>query len=337
MKKRLIALLFVVILSTTTLTLFPLKASAWTGNLPTCSLPSTSWDWQTSLQTKYNTYVTNQASQSVKLKNSMDDSSYIVYKATGTGTHWIVAFKGYLTTEPDNYYLSFVNDPSSSTQSYLYVPGTTSIGHYWELDFTNSNANNEGGWGFDSMSATGAYAQGVFWDNLQCVVSVHNVSYDTSYTGITYPGYSIQSGTTTTTSCAITDFSCNLNKLQDGIVNGVQNLFVPSDTYFSTTINSQKIFYEQKLGILLYPIEFIPDLFDAFHPDCTGTATYGCDYSSASLGNFFGHNVTLSTEMPATLSQYIDVIRPILQMITLVGLISLVWHKYKKLVHRNDS
>lgn len=56
----------------------------------------------------------------------------------------------------------------------------------------------------------------------------------------------------------------SINNVVTKLLKGLQELFIPSDGYFTYWFNSLSSFFSEKLGLLLYPFDLITDLFNRF-------------------------------------------------------------------------
>ena len=63
----------------------------------------------------------------------------------------------------------------------------------------------------------------------------------------------------------------SITNLGNAILEGLKSLFIPSDDYFDNLINDLKSYFEQKLGILMVPLQIITLIMDLFSNLKTGS------------------------------------------------------------------
>lgn len=107
--------------------------------------------------------------------------------------------------------------------------------------------------------------------------------------------------------CDTLDIACQIGNIFSGvrntfvavgqaIVNGIASLFVPSSEFMTTEINDFSDFLEEKLGFLVYPIQFSQDLIEAFD---TSSGVW-CTESSCIkyFGDFYGGQLQIDFLAP---------------------------------------
>lgn len=157
-----------------------------------------------------------------------------------------------------------------------------------------------------NWSATPAAGQ------VACIVAGINVQYDQTYTGTRYPALAPENNSYAP-SCeqswynfaeemacktknmfksvgdAITDTAKDIG---NAFTTGLAWLFVPDDAYITGLFETQKDFWNEKLGFFTFPITLFVQIFGAFiDADYTGCTETNCTYN---FGNFFGGNLSIN-------------------------------------------
>lgn len=143
--------------------------------------------------------------------------------------------------------------------------------------------------------------------SVKCIASAINVKYDALYTLPRYDALAVNNGLGVTDQCdqswtqAPDKIGCYLRKsigavgdaitqAAKDVANGIATVFtwafIPDEQEVSDLVGATQTFFEEKLGFLLYPFDFVIDLFAVF----TSPPSNWCSSSSCvlSAGSIYG-------------------------------------------------
>jgi hypothetical protein len=175
--------------------------------------------------------------------------------------------------------------------------------------------------------------------NFTCIVSVTNVTYGPGWDGPVYSTKLLYG--TSTIQCDKLDLGCWVNKAWTGVadtftsvgkalLSGIASIFAPDGTQLQSDFNAFNSFMTAKLGFLLYPFQFLVNLFNAFNSSSSWCTASSC---TKNFGNLFGHPFTLdlnamATVMPTMWSWFLGLIRGT----TVLALVLALRRKYMSVV-----
>ncbi len=323
MKKR-ISLLVILFIFTSLLT--PAKAQAWDGaNLPYCSVggSASDFDWQTPI---YNDFPNWKA---------RSDLSVIFYQyvtdKTYTQVSVIVPFN--TTTAAKKVHIEKLTAPKGG----FVPPETVLLTNFAKVKTYSVNATN-----LETKFITNPQTNGLYDDdpathsdatfdhvkgNITCISYTKNITYSNNYEGIKF-GETFVTGTETPTS------STECSKID--IICGLKNLFFPQSNLLTTKNQEMKDFWNAKLGVLLFPFDFISSMFSGLvYSDsvCTsGNQAAQCSSSpKIAAGQFYGSNFEINLATPAIASNFV---RPLMQLFLVVIVIFGIHRQYRRAIEK---
>lgn len=179
-----------------------------------------------------------------------------------------------------------------------------------------------------------------------------NLTYDGNWPSGSKPPVANFEGLTAqnpTKGCSAIDIGCWIGKIFDGVIDGFQSLaegilagitflFVPDTEVAEITFNDIMDFITEKLGFLVYPIEWLMDLLDGIVGGIDNDASWGtsiCGVGTSTLptlpgvsgSNFFGGNVSIDwCAIPS-------VIRNAARVLAQVAIVLVLFHSFKHKLH----
>ncbi len=275
----------------------PTQTSAWTGDLTSCgSNDLGNWNWPEILKT--GGHPANNEKQ-VWTDFDPEKSSYIIGKG--------IKNQGQLTIYKSANNSKLKIEKNAITQrNEIIAPG----GWFLRATFTeNGNGDYADINDYYTTNHSTQVASPIFGgtndvnpDSNYCITAVKNVDYASSYTGKEYTqniGYSVP-----VEQCDTLEFGCWITKAFKGvtetllgaaqaILQGIAYLFAPQNDQLQGVYNDFTAFFDAKLGFLIFPFEFLINMFNAF----TSTANGFCSSGSCALQLPQIHGSTMNIDL----------------------------------------
>lgn len=273
------------------------KAYAWSGNPAACNTANyniNDWDWANQMKTTGG-HPLDSPTPTPYPDFSLSNTSYLIFKTTTQDA---------LTTSSNLqmsiYYLKdstkriqITEDSSGARTINAPDSGTPIYRSYFQMDKTHPATDIT----YNTLHQQTTVTTNT---NVSCVAFANNINYTSAYTGTKWQS---QATSISSPACDTTDIACYLRKAFDGvtntfqavglaIVNGISTLFVPNMDNISAKYNDFVTFMHNKLGVLLFPIDFFTTIQTAFNsPSSFSCTTTSCPFNSGS-SHFFGHSVS---------------------------------------------
>lgn len=304
--------------------LLPTNAHAWSNNIPTCnnniSLPI---NISEELNYFYNYY-----------KDS--SKSYVIWY-NGSTVFFTSAIDGNKLefSGSSTQYVRLLNDYQNQ---YVWSAGITPPNSNGSTDKEiNGSINNLGYYEENNPSSSQLY-QSYQITSATCIYSVNNVIYNSSYTGNKYEGTSIDLSIDPTTQCQSWDIACYVKSIftnvtdtftsvGTAILKGIYYLFIPTGDGIYENILQFMDNINNQLGFLLYPIDLVNQIFDAF-------TDYSNGFSPVCLYSLFGSNDYCIPRLSDNqlMGGYLVYFRPIIQSAVLLFLITAYYKKLREII-----
>lgn len=288
----------------------PMRASAWSGDLPGCTVSggAFSWAWKDRVQTL------------LGINPDSYNGSIIIGKRS-TDSNPATNIQIWFSQNVE------LNQASPTNRRFIFNGGDGAV------DIINNPASGQ----WQTINSFNApFSTNVTLNDFTCINSYRafdgNPVYENDYTGITY-GTDVpdQVGV----ECDTFDVACKIGEVFQGvqntfssvgsyIVRGIASIFFPDPDYLEQKFTQLSVFFTQKLGFLMYPIDFIIDMVQAFGNNtenwCTDTSC------TKSFGNLWGSPfsidfLTLKNSLPTYWNWFILFLRGAV----VIGLVSSVY------------
>lgn len=270
------------------------KSHAWTGDLPDCRqyAPQTfDWSWYSRI---YNHYGSNfDDNQNIDEVFANENFSVLMYATSANPS-----------ATDFNVTLVVVNDKVTITKNTLdnevsLQTGTTNldlIQIYGNTNgaYENTTLPNAGNGVANPTESSGTNQLSGL--NPTCL-SAHNVNYSSGYDQKIYSFDRSENS-----ACSTLDIACQISSLFRNTVDtftsvgktllsGIASFFIPSPQQISANFEQLTDFFVEKMGFLMYPLDFFTDLYNAF----TDTSNQWCNATtcSKSFGELWGTEFTL--------------------------------------------
>lgn len=253
------------------------QAQAWTGVIPACSVGGAfDWEWKNAIKTQSNNVrdVDNWGGALViaSFDNLPESTAFTIQVYFAEEALFVEAGANRSITLTQTTSYQVTKDPASSAyQSSVSYNGTVqniSTGSFACVSTAKGAINYENDWEAGTFSED-VPAQINDCDTLDIPCQIGNI-----FSGVRNTFVSVG----------------------QAIVQGIANLFVPSPEFMTTEINDFSDFLEQKLGFLVYPIEFTEDFLSAFD----STSNTWCTESACikNFGDFYGGQLQIDFLAP---------------------------------------
>lgn len=290
------------------------QASAWTGALPSCQYADAlNWAWK----------------EAITAVNPIHD-------VDNTNLPWVMRST---TTNPTS---GFIDITFASEIEFIYGNNTTQNG----IQFTGSTvtygiAKNVNDPNYQDGVYVNSSPTGSITHSQACITAQGNTTQEQQYIdegGITYNNVAPAQQY----SCEALDVICHVaNIFQNvkntfasvglAIVNGFASLFIPDSDVFTQFHIDMTEFLVQKLGFLVYPVEWLADIWDGI----TSNSNNWCTETSCSqnFGNLFGQPFVLDMlVVKNSIPQYWNLLVYTIRGVTVLTLIITVSQKLRSIL-----
>lgn len=288
------------------------KASAWSGNLPSCTISggAFSWAWKDRVQELLGINV-----------DSYNGSTIIMKRLNDADVNTPIQVWFSQNVE--------LNQASPTNRRFIFNGGDGAVN-------IGNNPSQPSTWQ-QINSTTAPFSSNVTIDDVTCIDTYRaydgNPVYENDYTGIYY-GTTVpdQVGPT----CDTLDITCRIASIFQGvqntfasvgqfIVRGIANIFIPETAVIQTEFNRMFTFINEKLGFLIYPATFLADFIDAFNSPNNWCTSSTC---AKTFGNLWGSPFTLDFYvMKNSIPDQWNLLVNILRGMTVFALMTAVYRK----------
>lgn len=185
------------------------------------------------------------------------------------------------------------------------------------------------------------YTAGTKFYNADALVTAPNVRYLSNYTGQQIS--TDLNETDDDTTCDALDFGCWMSKAFKGVTDtflgvgeamlrGIAYLFAPESDELQAEFDDFTSFFDAKFGFLLFPFEFIINVFSAF-----GTGGGFCNSSTCNLAvpDFYGSTLNIDLlQWRLTAPSVFTVLVNVIRGLTVVTLIAAIHRKYLEVIKK---
>lgn len=271
------ALTIISLITVSTVLIRPNKASAWSGVLPSCqSGDALAWQYKDKLLEK-------------NIENKLDNTRTVImasFASTDLETAGYVLGVYFADT------IDFIENPTTHAKSVALTGNQRYYGIH--TDSTNPDYQEDV---TDLFEPGGTHTISSF----ACMDVVQGVNYPAGWTGGTYTTTAPQQ---VKTCDGAFDLKCHISNLMDGVadtlsgmaaavLNGIGDFFMPDGDYITAEMNETKTLIEEKMGFMLFPIETVVEIFNAYNDPvgaCTPftcTKNFGTWYGAPLIVNFY--------------------------------------------------
>jgi len=288
----------------------PPQAQAWTGSNPNiCAGTALSgFNYVDEITQAYPDWQVQTISRSI-----------LIYDFDAGGGHTGTAFRiadniNFVQDASGNKSITY-SSPTQNTAGWPYYDnpiGTSDDGYYIDnFYFTTNNADanryhNLNRWNTTGVNNSSFFPKTSHTPTTFCIVAGINVNYSTNWTGTRYPSLAPDNGLIAPTcniswwkvwekaNCkaneAFTAIGDTISEAAKDIANGVTTafawMFIPDEQEVNDLVGATGTFFEEKLGFILFPFDFVIDLFAVFtDPPDDWCSTSSCTISA---GTVFG-------------------------------------------------
>lgn len=289
--------------------LAPVKASAWSGTLPSCDVGNAlGFSWRSAIKAIDPAYDLDAWTGSVLIgtydndpvSTSFDLVVYVVNSAT-------------------------YNESVSGVKSVSLDTGKS-------FNITKNPASSSYRKSITSTAVIGY----VTTSTLACITSSTNSIYPTAWTGVVYNSTIPQQEI----ACGVTDIQCRISqgfqgltsdfsRVGQAIVNSIAGIFIPSPQVIQAQFVDLTSFMHAKLGFLTYPLDWFTNIFTAFGD----VSNNWCNDTTCAktFGNIFGTPYTFDFYVVKTsLPTYWEMFLLVFRSITVAGVLVQVYAVLKR-------
>lgn len=254
----------------------PPKTQAWTGDLPSCNANAAlDWEWKQKIKQKWGESYNVDTWAYAVLIGSFDTEG--VYPSGYTGSKYALGL----------YFGTGITFNQTGTSKSV----TINNAQHLQISKDPDHAN----WLNDITPSSPPTPSTTTVSSFACIDVAHGATYASSWTG-KYFSHTLPQEEVECEGNFFEKLGCNVQNTFQGvaetlvdvgqaIVRGIARIFIPDESNMNDIYEEAKIFFETKLGFLIYPVTFVDNMITAYNS--------GTSVPEPVTGEIFGSTFTV--------------------------------------------